>query len=268
MLIDANARFDPDALPSPVLGIASRLGQHDSGLHKHGMFQLLHAMQGCMSIQLDGMKCVLPPNRAAWIPAHMLHCATMRNVVEYRSLYFDAQWVQCLPRELAVIEVTPLLRELIERMSFWEWDKPLDSMKNTLALFFEELAEAKTQSLFLPLPQDKRLSRWLEHLERKEDIVPPLKVLSQQIGASGKTISRILQKETGMSYQAWRQQWRLLKAIEWLSEGKAVNDVAYGLAFSSDSAFISFFKQQVGETPLRFQKINDCRFLSSAQKIE
>lgn len=31
-------------------------------------------------------------------------------------------------------------------------------------------------------------------------------------GASEKTISRIFRRETGLSYQQWRQQWRLIKA--------------------------------------------------------
>lgn len=34
------------------------------------------------------------------------------------------------------------------------------------------------------------------------------------------TISRIFIRDTGMNYQNWRQQWRLLRAIEMLAEGK------------------------------------------------
>ncbi|PHJ43518.1 hypothetical protein AK965_00810 [Vibrio sp. PID17_43] len=46
-----------------------------------------------------------------------------------------------------------------------------------------------------------------------------------------------------MSYQDWRQQWRLLKAIELLCEERQVSDVAHCLEFSPDSAFIAFFKK-------------------------
>jgi AraC-like DNA-binding protein len=55
-----------------------------------------------------------------------------------------------------------------------------------------------------------------------------------------------------MTYQQWRQQWRLLKAIELLSGARSVSEVAHNLAFSSDSAFIAFFKKQTGQTPLSF----------------
>lgn len=55
-----------------------------------------------------------------------------------------------------------------------------------------------------------------------------------------------------MPYQAWRQQWRLMKAIELLAEGCSVSHVAFALDFSSDSAFISFFRKQTGGTPSQY----------------
>ncbi len=35
-------------------------------------------------------------------------------------------------------------------------------------------------------------------------------------------------RETGMSYQAWRQQWRLLRAMELLAEAEPISRVAAG----------------------------------------
>ncbi len=64
-----------------------------------------------------------------------------------------------------------------------------------------------------------------------------------------KTISRLFQRETGMSYQQWRQQWRLMKAVELLASGQRITDVAQALEFASDSAFIYFFRSQTGKTP-------------------
>lgn len=80
----------------------------------------------------------------------------------------------------------------------------------------------------------------------------PLNQVASTVGASAKTVTRIFTKETGMPYQSWRQQWRLLMAIQYLSEGKSVADTASELDFSSDSAFVSFFRQQTGETPGKY----------------
>lgn len=251
-LINESTRFDADQLAADVVGIAARIGKHDSGMHRHQKAQLLYAPQGCMSITLDGMRYVLPPTRAAWIPAGTMHCAEMNNVVEYRSLYFAQHLTKHLDARVKIVAVTPLLQALIERMSFWEWDKPNKEMCNTHALFFEELRLAREEQLALSMPTDRRLASWLKALLKGDGIAPPLQTLSEQIGASSKTITRIFSKETGMPYQGWRQQWRLQQAIELLAGGLQVNDVAYQLAFSSDSAFITFFKQQTGRTPRQY----------------
>ncbi|MFE8730382.1 AraC family ligand binding domain-containing protein, partial [Aeromonas hydrophila] len=81
--------FDPDQLTGSVIGIASALGWHDSGLHQHQRHQLLFAQSGCMTMELEGRVCLLPPTRAAWLPAGTSHRILMRGVVAYRSLYFQ-----------------------------------------------------------------------------------------------------------------------------------------------------------------------------------
>jgi len=96
----------------------------------------------------------------------------------------------------------------------------------------------------LPLPTDRRLARLAD-----PTLPPPLKVLAARVGASEKTIGRIFRRETGLSYQQWRQQWRLLKAIELLAKKERISVIASTLEFSSDSAFIAFFRQMTGFTP-------------------
>jgi len=81
-----------------------------------------------------------------------------------------------------------------------------------------------------------------------------LHVLEQQIGASSRTIGRIFQRETGMRYQQWRQQWRLMRAIELLATGRSLSYCAFQLGFASDSAFIAFFKSMTGSTPGQWLK--------------
>ncbi|GMQ48167.1 AraC family transcriptional regulator [Vibrio sp. 10N] len=251
-IIDETTRFDADSIDNQVIGIAATVGTHDSGMHHHQKNQLLFAASGCMSISLDGAMCILPPTRAAWIPAGVEHYAKMSNVVAYRSLYFDAKLCADLPDSVTVFSINPLLRALIERMAFWEWDRPQAEQMNMTALFFEELRAAPKEALALPLPSDRRLQRWLEGVIGDQYLPQPLNQVAASVGASAKTVTRIFTKETGMPYQSWRQQWRLLMAIQSLSEGNSVADTAAALEFSSDSAFVAFFRQQTGETPGKY----------------
>ncbi|MBX9268593.1 AraC family transcriptional regulator [Chromobacterium violaceum] len=249
-LILAGQAFDADAFDAPVIGIAADMGVHDSGRHCHQRHQLLFAATGCITIELADTLCLLPPSRAAWIPAGTAHRALMRGVVAYRSLYFAPELPFPAP-PLQVLEVNPLLREVIERMAFWPWDEPAERQRSLLAVFGEELLAAKGENWRLPFPRDARLSSWLDGV-RGGALPPRLNQLADRAGASERTISRIFIRDTGMSYQAWRQQWRLLRAMELLADGMGASETAQRLAFASDSAFIAFFRQHTGETPARY----------------
>lgn len=242
--------FDPVAYGNPVVGICSALGDHDSGTHRHGMGQLLFTRQGCVRIQLSepNCLCLLPPTRAAWIPAGVRHRARMRETVDYRSVYIDTGCYPQLPQTALIFSVNPLLRELLERIAqapfATDWSE--GSARHVLALCLAEMAGAERQPMLLPLPRDRRLALLVEHLER---LPPSAQALAAQVGASEKTIGRLMRRDTGMSYQQWRQQWRLLRGVELLVVGQALSQVALELGFASDSAFIAFFKGMTGSTP-------------------
>ncbi|MCH4271175.1 AraC family transcriptional regulator [Kerstersia gyiorum] len=246
--IAPSAIFDADAHAAPVVGIASELADHDSGMHSHARGQLLYARQGCIRIVLDGKLCLMPPSRAVWIPPHILHQAMMTRIVDYRSLYFRPDMAVQMPADVRVIEVSDLLRAVLEPMALAPFEQEWGHGRyaHLLALCMDEIGCASIQPMLLPMPADRRLAGLLRQSEK---LPPALHALEQRVGASGKTISRIFRKETGMGYQQWRQQWRLMRAMECLATGKTIAATAAELEFSSDSVFIAFFRSMVGQTP-------------------
>lgn len=246
--LDADARFDPDRYDAPVIGIASTLGQHDSGLHNHQRGQLLFTRRGCARITLAQQLCLLPPSRAAWIPPLIPHRAVMQHSVDYRSVYLTASLCKDLPPHVCIIDVSPLMLAVLEPITDATFDSDWTQGRNAhlLGLCLDEIRTAAQQAMLLPMPEDKRLAPLLAALDQ---LPPTLALLEQQLGASGRTIGRIFQRETGMSYQQWRQQWRLMRAIELLATGRSLSYSASELGFASDSAFIAFFKHMTGRTP-------------------
>lgn len=247
MWLDQHTKFDVDAVPHPVFGIAANiLSHHDSGLHAHRVSQILFTRQGCVTITLNTTLCLLPPTRAAWIPAAIPHRAQIKSAVDYRSVYFATDVLEDMPKDVEILEVSEVLRATLERIAQASLEKDWSKgpARNLLAVCMDEIRRAPRVPTRLPLPSDPRLAT----LEIA-DLPPSLGHLRRQIGASEKTIGRIFQRETGMSYQQWRQQWRLMKAVELLAAGSRVSEIAQELGFSSDSAFISFFKHSTGTTP-------------------
>jgi len=251
--MEITSPFDPDTYPGKVVGLATSLGDHDSGLHQHQRGQLLYARQGCIRVTAGDLLCLLPPSRAVWIPAGIPHRAVMRQVVDYRSIWFDTELSARLPHEVCVLEVGPLLEAVLEPMAIAGFDQDWDHTRfdHLIGLSIHEICEAPRQPMLLPLPQDRRVSSIVMQPER---LPPELNELAAKAGATGKTIGRIFQRETGMSYQQWRQQWRVLRAVELLVIGHPVSHTSSELGFSSDSAFITFFKQMLGCTPGAYLK--------------
>ncbi|AGB80890.1 DNA-binding domain-containing protein, AraC-type [Serratia sp. FGI94] len=250
--LSAQDSFDPDTLDNSVLGIAAELARHDSGPHQHGMGQLLFSQQGSMRITLHNSICLLPPARIAWIPPRVEHRVQVSGVVGYRSVYLDEARYPGLPSGLTVLAATPLLRAALERIALADFDTDWrqGAAANILAVCLDEIAQAPRELTLLPLPADRRL----RHLAGLETL-PPLHQLARCVGASEKTISRIFRRETGLSYQQWRQQWRLISAIELLAAGHRQCEVAARLAFASDSAFITFFRNMTGSPPRTYMAL-------------
>ncbi|SHE55708.1 AraC family transcriptional regulator [Pedobacter caeni] len=251
--ISKDSIFNPDVIPANVIGIASDFNYHDSGIHQHGKAQLLYAPSGCMTVLTDGRQSLLPPTMAAWIPAGSPHRIIVRNVAAYRSIYFDAAKFQNSPEQIMILHVNPLLKELIERISFWPWEMPWTSQKNIISVFWDEFNSVSRESLTLIEPLDQRIKPHVAHWNLGKSKPPLLKEFAREINVTEKTIGRIFIKETGMSYQDWRQQWRLHKSIELLAEGRNVGETANDLEFSSNSAFIEFFKKYLRETPSKYR---------------
>ncbi len=55
-----------------------------------------------------------------------------------------------------------------------------------------------------------------------------------------------------MTFGRWRQQLRLLQAMQLLAAGRPVTAVALEVGYDSPSAFIAMFKRTLGTTPHRY----------------
>ena len=106
--------------------------------------------------------------------------------------------------------------------------------------------------MHLPQPADARLRRICAHLSGRPGDVSTLADWASELQLDVKTIQRLFARETGMTFGQWRQQSRLLHALERLAVGQKVVDVALALGYDSPSAFAAMFKRQFGATPSAF----------------
>ena len=79
--------------------------------------------------------------------------------------------------------------------------------------------------------------------------------LGQSIGASARTLSRLLRNELGMTFYEWRTQLRISHALVLLAEGHDTTHVAHACGWSNPSSFIAAFTNLVGTTPGRHRAV-------------
>ena len=117
----------------------------------------------------------------------------------------------------------------------------------------DQIAEARTLPLQLPLPRDPRALRLAERLTVDPADPAGLAELARAAGASARTIQRLFLGETGLPFAQWRQRLRLLHGAAALGEGKSVTDAGLEAGYSGTSAFIAAFRKHFGVTPSRLR---------------
>jgi AraC-like DNA-binding protein len=218
--------------------------------HFHEFAQVLYAVSGAMTVTTDMGMWVIPPERAVWIPAGVEHSIFMHSMVWMKSVYLRPRLVRSMPHQCTVLNIAPLLRELLIRAC----EFPVLSLRSRkdaslIAMLLQEVEAATHLPLQLTLPTDTRALRVAQAL-----ITDPrqLQAASDASGASRRTLERIFARETGISFGQWRQQLILVRAVRLLGEGMKVTAVAEECGYASPSAFVAMFRKRLGVTPAQY----------------
>ena len=242
-----------ESAPGPVQPYACNYpAGWNTGRHHHLRQQLVFATQGVMTVATPAGWWVVPPQLAVWIPARLEHALLMHRTVKLRTLYLDER-LPGLPTEPRVVNVSPLLRELILRLM----ELPAEATaggagERLVAVLLDELQAGPTVPLHLPEPSDSALRRICNALRDDPANRDDLATWGRKVGASSRTLTRRFLAQTGMGFAAWRQQARLLAALPMLAEGRSVTIVYQEVGYESPSAFIAAFRRSLGASPGRY----------------
>ena len=122
-----------------------------------------------------------------------------------------------------------------------------------LRVLVDELREAQEQPLYLPQLHDDRLQAIARTLSEKPEDNATMADLGRAIGASSRTLSRLIRNELGMTFYEWRTHLRIYHALLLLAEGRDITQTAYACGWANPSGFITAFTNIIGSTPGRYQ---------------
>ncbi len=226
-----------------------------TGWHAHPRAQLLYAIQGVMIVRSRAGSWVVPPNRAVWLVGGLEHEVRMCGEVKIRTVFIDPAASTALPTGNCVIAVSPLLRELIvAAVAIGPERPPSERDERLLHLLLDELRLIDVLPLHLPMPRDARLRRICRRLIAHPQDEATAQHWARRLGVTTKTVHRLFAQETGLSFGQWRQQARLLFALERLAAGARIIDIAYDSGYASQSAFTAMFRRHFGCPPSDFYR--------------
>jgi AraC-like DNA-binding protein len=221
--------------------------------HAHDWHQLIYASEGVMWVKTAEGDWVVPPSRAVWVPAGVEHGIEMTGSVLVQTLYLSTTVSARLPKRCCAVNVSPLLRELIRHaVALGPLSRNDPARARLIGVLLDQLGALPTIPLQLPWPLDERAQRAATWVKGHLDDPSSTRQLARRATLSVRTLERLFQKETGLTFGKWRQQLRLLYALRLLAAGRPVTAVALEVGYESASAFIVMFKRTLGVTPRRY----------------
>ena len=197
----------------------------------------------------------VPSNRAALIPAGVTHESWALTPAQFAGIYFDPALYPAPLTQCRIIEVTHFLDALINQaLDIGEIGHQPHTVENKrmLAVLMDQLVASPVIDLAITLPADKRLLPIVQELLTTPASSKSLASWAKTVGASERTISRMFQKHTQLSFTRWRQKVRMVSALSMLEEGLPIQEIALNVGYSSASAFIYCFRMEFGVTPQQY----------------
>lgn len=244
---------DVDGVPRPVFSLitdATFFGETKP--HRHDKAQLLYVISGVLTIQAAGGLWTIPPQCALWLPGGTPHAGRVAGHIRIGNLYIDRALASSFDQDCGILFVQPLLRELILRFAAKPERGEEAREARLVAVLMDEVKRAPLEPIRLPMPGDRRLKRLTEAMVENPALRFTIEEWGARVGASTRTLSRLFQRETGMSFVRWRQQLHVGLALQRLAQGDLVTTIAGDLGYESVSAFISMFRRMLGTTPARY----------------
>ncbi|MFJ5045366.1 helix-turn-helix domain-containing protein [Streptomyces sp. NPDC098077] len=229
--------------------------------HSHPQHhQLVWARRGVLGVAVDDSYWVLPPTRALWLPAGVVHRTGATREAVLCSLYFepdrcDLDWADPTP-----VGVDGLLARLIVYLSRTDLDD--GPRLRAEAVVPDLLHPLPATPIDVPHPTDDRVRAVADALLADPADSRSLEAHARAIGVSRRTLTRLFVHDTGMHFDRWRTQVRLRAALPLLAEGQPVSRVAHTVGYATPSAFLAAFRRTVGTSPGRYLK-GDASFEAS-----
>lgn len=244
--------FDPDSSSQPAQAFRIRVAESvkEIPFHQHRKGQLIVALHGGITCEVEQAMWMVPTQYAVWIPGSMPHSNRATTNARICFLFIEPGAVG-MPDQCCTLKISPLVRELILHLAQHPHDDT-PAQQRMVQVLFDELPHQPVEQLRLPMSRHPKIHLIAEQLAQNPQERRTLAQWASQLAMSERNLARLVVKETGLNFRRWRQQLQLIIALQLLIDGSTVQQVASELGYDSTNAFITMFKKALGTTPGRY----------------
>ncbi len=221
--------------------------------HAHPRAQLISCDTGIMEVVTKNHIWIVNALQSTWIASNEEHQVYFPNNVKVVTAFIDESKLGNLPKDSFAFETSPFLKSLLYKInSFSNPSIFTEQQHRIIDVFLDELSNLKPSTTFLPTSQDQRIKPVLDALMNDLSNKHHIDYYANQSFVSPRTLSRLFNKELGMSFGDWKIRLKLMEAVKQLGEKKSVKEIAFDLGYENVSSFIATFKKHFGKTPTNY----------------
>ncbi len=240
-------------MPQPLVAkLEAVKNSHELPVHTHPKGQLIVALHGYVTCEVENTIWMVPTNSAIWIPAQTKHSNRASDKAKLAHLFVQ-DTVTDMPEKPAVLSLSLLVREMILHFAQLNQHYQPDDFEQQLAeVLIKLLTQMPVQKLNFIQTKHTVIETIANRLIAQPDNRATLRQWAQHLTMGERTLARLIKKETGMTFGQWRAQLHLIIALQKLEDKHSVQAVSDSLGYESVSAFITMFKKALGKSPKQY----------------
>ncbi len=247
------AGYDPDSQHDPAVAFHVRVVEDEQRIpfHQHRKGQLILALHGAITCEVENAMWMVPPQFAVWIPGLLPHSNKATPSARLCFLFIEPGAV-LMPDRCCTLKISPLVRELILTLAERSPAEQEPATRRLVQVLFDELPRQPQEQLQLPVSTHPKIRLMSDTMAESPAAWQTLHQWARHFAMSERNLARLVVSETGLSFRRWRHQLQLIVALQGLISGQSVQQVAQNLGYDSTTAFITMFKKGLGQTPARY----------------
>jgi iron complex transport system permease protein len=188
-------------MPFAILSWSEDFGRDTTwNEHSHPFHELLWNERGVSTAVVGTRVWTITPSLGLWMPAGTLHSGSAVAGTRCRAGFFGFDTVSSISPAPVGVEISPLLRLLLERLA--DTGLPAGSRAVTEAMVLDVLTPSPYE-LLLHMPTSGLLRPIADAVRDDPGDQRTLADWASQLGVSARTITRAFNAETGTSFARW-----------------------------------------------------------------